>query len=71
MQNNKKTTLLVQKVITFLGLKFQATQYAWARKMYGGIWYQIDASQFHVWGYFWTQEKPTSDLVKTLKTEQH
>lgn len=38
----EKKIARICKLILFLGLKQEVTQFKWGRKLYGGTWYKID-----------------------------
>ncbi len=55
-------------IIKILGLKFNATQYAWGRKMYGGSWYLIYPAGLQM-GAFWSDKEIKSCQSYTVEKE--
>jgi hypothetical protein len=65
-----KTKKIIRKVIKFLELEFNVTQYKWGRKLFGGEWYLIFPRGLPM-GTFWSDKQITSCRSETLQIEKY
>lgn len=64
-----KTKEGMKSIIIFLGLKFEATQHKWGRKLFGGKWYKI-SNNLSMYP-FWSDEIITSCQGRVIKEESY
>lgn len=53
-----------------MGLKFEATQYKWGRKLFKGKYYLIDPQGLRM-GIFWSDTEIKSCQSKTMAIEEY
>jgi hypothetical protein len=60
----------IKSILTFFNLKFNATQYKWGRKLFGGKWYYIHPRGLQM-ACFWSDTEIKSCQSVTLETEEY
>jgi hypothetical protein len=61
---------MIKQIILIFGLKFNAIQYKWGRKLFGGKYYLISTIQLGL-APFWSDTEITSCQSKTIKIEDY
>lgn len=69
MNAEYRMNIFFKQAIYFLGLKFEATQYRWGRKLFAGKWYYSHPQGLPM-AAFWTEQEITSCQSITLDTEE-